>query len=82
MSAYLTLAEATERVPVSITTLRRAIKSGALTGFKRAGKLLIRREDLDAWVEAGRVKAEPMPCPQRETSSFLNTIRQDRQDAA
>lgn len=82
MNRYLTLTEATDRVPVSTVTIRRAIRAGELPAYKPAGRLLIRPEDLDAWVQAGRVTTDPMPQPKRNPVSFIEQVRHDRQEAA
>lgn len=87
MSTYLTLADATEIVPVAQITLRRAIKRGDLTAYRIGGKLLIRPDDLEVWIQAHRV-ASPMPKPQRTkggSATLLDNALQkalDKQEAA
>lgn len=39
---------------LGVGTLRDHIKSGSLTGFKVKGKILIKRSEFDAWLEAYR----------------------------
>lgn len=87
MSTYLTLADAVEIVPVAQITLRRAIKRGDLTAYRIGGKLLIRPDDLDRWIQAHREPA-PMPRPKRTTAgaaTLLDNALQkalDKQEAA
>lgn len=47
---YLTIREAAEYAHVSSTTVRRAIKSGALVAGGTPGRLLILPEQVDAWI--------------------------------
>lgn len=82
MSRYLTLTDAVEIVPVAPITLRRAIKRGDLPAFKPAGKLLIRQDHLETWIEGRQVDTDPMPRPERKPVSFLDQVRHDRQEAA
>lgn len=56
---FITLKVAAATVGLSPITLKRAIKAGKLRAFKPAGMLLIRPKDLEDWVEARPVKAEP-----------------------
>lgn len=48
---YLTLTQAVEAVPFSKATLRRAIHSGDLPAYKPCGRIVVRRDQLRAWVE-------------------------------
>lgn len=86
MRHYLTLAEAVEIVPVSEITLRRAIRTGELTAFRPATKILIRPDDLKAWVESKPAArpSPPMPRPRRRTKpgSLLDRVMAEREEAA
>lgn len=75
---YLTLAEATGRVPVSQMTLRRAIKEGSLPAYKPRGKILIRPDDLEQWIQAARVIANPMPQPDRRPDRLIDEVLEGR----
>lgn len=56
MTAYLSLAEAATEVRLSKDTLRNAIYMGFLrakkSGAGGGGRFIIRRADLDSWVES------------------------------
>lgn len=49
-SPFMQLAEAADYARMSGRTLRRAISVGALVAYKPGGRLIIRRDDLDAWI--------------------------------
>jgi excisionase family DNA binding protein len=60
--AFLNLKEAAHYMGVSVRTVRRAVHAGAIphnrTGFSEcSGKILIRRTDLEAYLEKGRINA-------------------------
>lgn len=53
---YLTLAQAAAYVGLSVTTLRRLIRRGVLSAYKPGGgRILVKREELDAWVEDAKL---------------------------
>ena len=52
--AYLTLAQAAQRIGVSVPTLRRRILAGTLPAILFAGKYLIRPTDLEALITGKR----------------------------
>jgi excisionase family DNA binding protein len=60
VSAYLTVDQVAKDLQLSPNTIRNWIKSGKLPAFKLTpgitAPLRIRRDDLDALVEAGRVR--------------------------
>lgn len=60
MSALLTVDQVAEDLQLSAATIRNWIKSGELPAFKLTpgitAPLRIRREDVDALVESGRVR--------------------------
>lgn len=58
---YVTLRTAAATVELSLGTLKRAIRAGKLRAFKPGGKLLIRPEDLQQWIETRPAQADPMP---------------------
>ena len=51
-SEYLTKEEAGAIVGLHPKTIERVIRRGELRSFKPAGRVRIRRSDLDAWVES------------------------------
>lgn len=51
-AAYMTMAEATQYLRVSESTLKRAVYSGALAAKKVGGYYRFRTADLDAWFDA------------------------------
>lgn len=55
-SEYLSKAEAGEIVSLNPKTIEREIQRGRLRAFKLAGRVRIRREDLEAWIEASQVE--------------------------
>ena len=72
---YLTIEQAVEIVPLSPITLRRAIRRGDLVAFRVGRRVLVRPEDLHAWVESRRVAPEsPMPKPGRCESPTTNLL--------
>jgi excisionase family DNA binding protein len=56
-SSYLTKTEAAEIVGLHPKTIEREIQRGHLRAFKPAGKIRIRRVDVDAWVESAAIKS-------------------------
>jgi len=66
---YLTLKDATATVGLSAGTLKRAIRAGNLRAFKPGGKLLVRPEVLQGWVETRPAQADPMPVSDRPARS-------------
>jgi len=56
MSEWLTVKEAMVIARVSYNGLRSYIKAGRLKASKPAGKVLIQREDLNAFLNSGRPK--------------------------
>lgn len=55
----LPLAEVKSRVPLSESTLHRAIREGDLRATKLRGRWFVDEKDLVAFVEGGRPKVEP-----------------------
>jgi excisionase family DNA binding protein len=49
----LTLTESALYTRQSVSTLKRAIRAGSLTSTKPSGRRLVRRADLDAWLDSG-----------------------------
>lgn len=60
----LTLEEAAARLSAEIgaTTLRAAVRAGRLAAIRIGGRYFVTRDDLDAWVETCRVRANPLDC--------------------
>lgn len=80
---YVTLKEATAMVPLSAGSMKRAIKAGKLRAFKPGGKLLIRPEDLQEWVETRPAQADPMPVSNRPArpDSLIDQVLARRAEA-
>jgi excisionase family DNA binding protein len=53
--------EVAEELGVSIDAVRRAIKSGALTAYKPCGRIRVREEDLQTYLDGRRIGARPQP---------------------
>jgi excisionase family DNA binding protein len=53
---YVSIQEAADRLSVAYNTVRNAILAGKLTAYKILGTYRIRVEDLEAFIEAGRVE--------------------------
>ena len=49
--AYLTVSEAAQLARCSEKTIRRAFAAGRLRAFRPAGRVLLREDELRAWVE-------------------------------
>jgi excisionase family DNA binding protein len=81
---YLTLKDATATVSLSAGTLKRAIRAGKLRAFKPGGKLLVRPEDLQGWVEKRPAKADLMPVPNRpaQTDRLIDQVLARQADSA
>lgn len=81
---YITLKDATAAVGLSAGTLKRAIRAGRLRAFKPGGKLLIRPEDLQQWIETRPAQADPMPVSDRPTrpDSLIDQVLVRRAEAA
>lgn len=56
----LSAAEAAELTSVSVETVRRAVRSGALPAGRAGRRLRIHADDLEAWLRAGE---RPAPAP-------------------
>lgn len=80
---YITLKDATETVRLSKETLKRAIKAGNLRAFKPGGKLLLRPEDLQEWIERREAKVDPKPVPKRpeQTDRLIDQVLARRVEA-
>ena len=64
-SDALTVAEVAHELRLSEKTVRRAISSGDLVAHKLCAHSRIFRDDVDAWVEAGRNVADRSARPRR-----------------
>jgi excisionase family DNA binding protein len=53
----LSAAEVAERVGLSTKAVRRAIERGDLPASKLCGRIRVRAEDLDAWIDRNRIGA-------------------------
>ncbi len=54
----LTVQEAADSVRLTQWAIYRAIQRGDLAAYKPGGRLRIREDDLDAWLESTRVQAK------------------------
>jgi excisionase family DNA binding protein len=81
---YVTLKTAAASVELSAGTLKRAIRAGKLRAFKPGGKLLIRPEDLQEWVETRPAQAIPMPVSDRpaRSDSLIDQVLARRVESA
>lgn len=73
----LTPKDAARMAGVHPDTIRRAVNSGYLTGYRLPGTkaLRVERKDLREWVHAGRVDPDPMPGkPRREPKRFTDAV--------
>jgi excisionase family DNA binding protein len=57
MSALLTVSDVADRVGLSTKAVRRAIERGDLAASKLCGRIRVRREDLDRWIDENRIGA-------------------------
>lgn len=78
-SQYMSIQQAAERLSVAYNTVRNAILAGKLTAYRVLGTYRIKVEDLDAFIEAGRVEkkgreAKP-PAPRASALKHLNGAR-------
>lgn len=64
MSRMLSSREVADQLGVSIDAVRRAIKSGALAAYKPCGRIRVREEDLQDYLDGHRV-APPRATRQR-----------------
>jgi excisionase family DNA binding protein len=53
--------EVADELGVSIDAVRRAIKSGALTAYKPCGRIRVREEDLQTYLDGRRIRARSQP---------------------
>ncbi len=58
-SGYLTVEEAARLARCNPKTIRRAFTSGALRAFKPTTRVLLREEDVRAWIEGHTAAVEP-----------------------
>jgi excisionase family DNA binding protein len=57
---YLTVGEAAQLARCNPKTIRRAFTAGTLRAFRPAHRVLLREDDVRAWIE-GQAAAEPEP---------------------
>ena len=63
-SPFITVPEAAELARVDPRTIRRAIADGRLRAFKPVRKILIREDDVVAWIEGREIIPQPaLPDP-------------------
>lgn len=62
---YLTVDEAAELARCAPKTIRRAFTSGALRAFRPAHRVLLREDDVRAWVESQAATRSELPRPGR-----------------
>jgi excisionase family DNA binding protein len=65
---FITVAQATRRVSLSVTTLYKAFARGELTRYRAGGKVLLKVAELNAWVtpsepDPKRPGRRPKPSP-------------------
>ncbi len=71
-----TVAEVAEHVGLSERAIRRAIERGELPASKLCGRVRIRPEDAEAWIEQNRVQPRiPPAVPRRLTAPATNGLR-------
>jgi excisionase family DNA binding protein len=61
----VSVAEVASLVGLSAKAVRRAVERGELPASKLCGRIRVRREDVDAWVESNQVR--PRAAPARPT---------------
>ncbi len=49
---YLTIEEVSEMLHLKVSTVRRLIREGSLPAYRPGNRLIIRRQDIDAYVLA------------------------------
>jgi excisionase family DNA binding protein len=62
---YYTRTEIAEILRCTNDTVNRYIKEGQLVATKPMGKILVSKDDLEAFIEAGRIVSGPMGSPGR-----------------
>lgn len=72
-----TVAEVAERVGLGERAIRRAIERGELPASKLCGRVRVRPEDAEAWIEQNRVQPRiPPAVPRRLTAPATNGLRE------
>lgn len=56
LEEFLTKDQAAAVIQLNAKTIERAIQRGALRAFRVANRVRIRRDDLEAWIAAGRIE--------------------------
>jgi excisionase family DNA binding protein len=64
-ASYLTVDEAATMARCHPKTIRRAVGSGALRGFRPAQRVLLREDDVRAWIERRAAISSPPPARTR-----------------
>lgn len=64
---FLTKQEVADELRVSLKTITGYIQAGKLPATRPAGKVLIAREDLDEFIEGGRIMVGLVGSPERMT---------------
>jgi excisionase family DNA binding protein len=59
----MTVAQAAERLGVGHTTVRREIEDGALPALRVRGRIVVRPEDLEQYIERARYAPAPAAVP-------------------
>jgi excisionase family DNA binding protein len=57
VSRLVSVSEVADRVGLSTKAVRRAIERGELAASKLCGRIRVRPEDVDAWIEQSRIGA-------------------------
>lgn len=63
MTRLLTVADLADEVQMSRGTIRQAIATGDLVGFRFGNEYRVRREDADRWIDSHMVTGESAPKP-------------------
>lgn len=72
--ALLTPAEVAERLQLSSGAVTRALREGRIPGFKLLGVWRVRCDELESWIESGRVSRRS------DSDDFLAEVRRIREE--
>lgn len=81
--AYLSPKDVAGQTGLSSKTIRRAYEAGELVAYKVRGRVLIRPQDVDAWIESQRIRPAALaPTSPRRPSPVSEGLRRLLDEAA
>jgi excisionase family DNA binding protein len=80
MEQLLTVADVARITKLSVYTIRAAVREGELAATKLRGRVLVKPEDLQAWIDANRIQPAPVRSqyPEIPPGGYRELVRRRR----